>query len=155
VLDELGPTVQLLTPSEATYCVIRSTIPPGVVVPLHSHADRESFFVMSGNLQVLVQREGGFAWVDAGPGEFIDVPPNAKHAFRNLSSEPVEELLTTTPRLGAFFLEAGKPVAPGARPVRPTPADLERFSKVSADYGYWLGSPEENAAIGISLDALV
>jgi anti-sigma factor ChrR (cupin superfamily) len=47
VLDVLGPTVEFLTaPSEkdAEFCVMRGTIPPGVSVPLHSHADFETFF---------------------------------------------------------------------------------------------------------------
>jgi hypothetical protein len=35
----------------------------------------------------------------------------------------------------------------------PTGEELERFARVAADYGYWLGSPSENAIIGISLFA--
>ncbi|RWN65916.1 MAG: hypothetical protein EOR99_19420 [Mesorhizobium sp.] len=39
-LDMLGPVVQFLTaPRDGEPCVMRGTIPPGVTVPLHSHAD--------------------------------------------------------------------------------------------------------------------
>ena len=31
------------------YCVMRCNVPAGVVVPMHSHADRETFYVLSGS----------------------------------------------------------------------------------------------------------
>jgi len=89
VLDVLGPTVEFLTPlqePEPGYCVMRGTIPPGVSVPLHSNADVESFFQISGSVQVLSQRENSFEWLDAKPGDFVHIPSGARHAFRNTSS---------------------------------------------------------------------
>jgi len=59
VLDVLGPTVEFLVlPFECAgdYCVIRGTIPPGVSVPLHSHPDNESFFLLSGSVQASYRR---------------------------------------------------------------------------------------------------
>src|SRR5262249_129119 len=47
----LHPTNEYLTDvsdSGEDYCLIRCTLPAGVVVPLHSHADRETFYVLSG-----------------------------------------------------------------------------------------------------------
>jgi hypothetical protein len=39
-----GTKMEFLSPSrEDAYCVTKGTIPPGVSVPLHSHADAESF----------------------------------------------------------------------------------------------------------------
>jgi len=46
VLDVCGPTVEFLNSPEETdavYCIMIGTIPPGVSVPLHSHPDVESF----------------------------------------------------------------------------------------------------------------
>jgi len=56
VLDLLdGARMELLSSSEEdAYCVIKGTIPPGVSVPLHSHRDAESFYVLSGEAQALV-----------------------------------------------------------------------------------------------------
>ena len=57
VLDMLGPTVEFLvlpSESEDRYCVLKGIIPPGVSVPLHSHPDDESFFLLSGNVRALV-----------------------------------------------------------------------------------------------------
>jgi quercetin dioxygenase-like cupin family protein len=51
-----GPTVEFLTSPEnpaAVYCVMRGTIPAGLSVSLHSHGDDESFFVLSGAVQIL------------------------------------------------------------------------------------------------------
>jgi hypothetical protein len=58
VLELFGPTVEFLTsPQEAQsdFCVLKGTIPPGVSVPLHSHADTEDFFVISGEIEGLRQ----------------------------------------------------------------------------------------------------
>jgi hypothetical protein len=51
--------------------------------------------------------------------------------------------------MGRFFQEVGRPVTGTPQPV--TAEDLARFLSVSATYGYWNATPEENAAIGIPL----
>jgi hypothetical protein len=78
------------------------------------------------------------------------VPRNARHAWRNLSSEPVVALIITTKRLGRFLQEAGRPATGAAQPP-PTPAELARFAAIVAKYGYWNATPEENAAVGIEM----
>jgi quercetin dioxygenase-like cupin family protein len=154
VLDVLGPILQFLNSPEETdavYCTIIGTISPGVSVPLHSHPDVESFFTLSGTVQVLLQKEDGLEWFDLKPGDFVHIPADAKHAFRNTSSEPAVQLVTTTARHGRFFREIGRPVAPGEIRRPPTPDELQHFVRVAAAHQYWLGSPEENAGFGISL----
>jgi quercetin dioxygenase-like cupin family protein len=158
VLDVLGPTVEFLTaPSEkdAEFCVMRGTIPPGVSVPLHSHADFETFFLLSGTVQVisekLEQPEDPLEWITVETGQFIQVPGGAKHAFRNATTKPVVQLIVTTPKLGKFFQEIGRRVRPGMPATPPTEKELQRFVEVSARFGYWLGGKTENASIGISL----
>ncbi len=60
-LNVLGPVVQFLTPPRAGEpCVMRGTIPPGVTVPLHSHADPETFIQISGEIEGLSQSPEGF-----------------------------------------------------------------------------------------------
>jgi quercetin dioxygenase-like cupin family protein len=136
---------------DAAYCIMISTIPPGVSVPLHSHPGVESFFTLSGTVQVLFERGDRFEWLDVKAGDFAQIPSGAKHAFRNRSTEPVAQLVTTTPRLGRFFREIGRPVTPGEPPRPPSSDELQHFAGVAAAYQHWLDSPEENAAIGISL----
>ena len=77
------------------------------------------------------------------------MPSGTKHAWRNVSAEPVVCLIITTKRLGPFFWETGRPVSDASQPV--TPEDLPRFAAVSARCGYWNATPEENGAVGINL----
>jgi quercetin dioxygenase-like cupin family protein len=150
VLDLLGPKIESLISEEEAYCVMKGTIPPGVSVPLHSHGDAESFYVLAGEGQVLVQTNGGLEWRTLRQGDFVHIPGDRKHAWRNLSQEPFEALITTTPRLGQALRDLGQPVREGeAR--QPAPEAIQHLKEVSARYGYWLGSPEENAEVGISL----
>jgi quercetin dioxygenase-like cupin family protein len=153
-LDVLGPTIEILTsPSErdAVYCVIKGVIPPGVSVPLHSHADPESFFVASGSAQILFGEDNHLQWVNVAAGDFVHIPGGMKHAHRNPSAEPVVEILTTTPRIGRFFQEVGRVIEPGIPPRPPTREEIERFQQAAARYGHWMASPAENAAFGITV----
>jgi quercetin dioxygenase-like cupin family protein len=104
VTELFGPTVEYLTSPDDEhndFCVLKGTIPPGVSVPLHAHADSEDFLVISGSAEVLQHDAQGDTWITAQAGDFIHVPRNARHAWRNLSSEPVVNLIITTKRLGA------------------------------------------------------
>jgi quercetin dioxygenase-like cupin family protein len=152
VLDVAGVTVEFLTgppDAPADFCVMRGMIPPGAVVPIHSHDSTETFLVISGTQQALVPGENGLEWKDVRAGDYVQIASGQAHALRNVSTEPVIELIVASPRLGEWFEEAGRPVT--GDPGPPTPDDLARLFEVSAKYGYRLGSPEENAAAGIRL----
>jgi quercetin dioxygenase-like cupin family protein len=74
VFDVCGPTVQFLNSPEETdsvYCAMIGTIPPGLSVPLHSHLDVESFFALSGTVQVLLEKGDQLEWLKVKPGEFV------------------------------------------------------------------------------------
>ena len=153
-LDVFGPSVQFLVApqgSDEAPCVIKGTIPPGGSVPIHSHQAIEVFYVLSGNVEVLREKHGKSHWIAAGPGDFIEVPSGAKHGFRNRSQHPVVQLITTTSKLGRFFQQIGRSIPQGANGNPPSPDQLQHFVRTSERYGYWLATPEENAAAGISL----
>jgi quercetin dioxygenase-like cupin family protein len=153
VLELFGPTVEYLTSPEDEhndFCVLKGVIPPGVSVPLHSHADTEDFLVISGSVEGLRHDTQGYKWIGAKAGDYIHIPGNAPHAWRNVSVEPAVMLMITTKRMGRFFQETGRPTT-GAPQPPPTPEDLARFTAVSARYGYWNATPEENAAVGIQM----
>jgi quercetin dioxygenase-like cupin family protein len=153
-LDVLGPSVQFLVApqgNDEAPCVIKGTIPPGGVVPIHRHPAIEAFYIVSGNVEVLSEKDGKTQWIVAGPGDFIEIPSGAKHGFRNRSHHPVVQLITTTSKLGRFFQEIGEPISQGAKGNPPSPERLQQLIRTSERYGYWLASPEENAAAGISL----
>lgn len=149
-LELFGPTIEFLTSPQDTqsdFCVLRGTIPPGVFVPLHSHPDTEDFFIISGELEGLKLDCEDHKWIGAEAGDYIHVPSNARHAWRNISSSPTVVLIITTKKIGQFFQETGRPVTGAPQPI--TPEDLARFAALSARYGYWNATPEENAVAGI------
>lgn len=148
-MDVFGPVVQFMTPpDEEQFCVMRAVIPPGVVVPLHSHDDFEDFYILAGRHQVLVESCGGtLEWRDANAGDYVRVPGDVPHAHRNVSQEPAFDLIITTARMGKFFREVGRPV--GSPP--PTAREVARFVEAAGRYGYRLATPEENAAVGITV----
>jgi len=146
--DVFGGIVEFLSWS-SEFCVLRGTVPPGSVVPLHRHPDAEDFFILSGTQQVLVQSEGGLEWRDADAGGYIRVPGDVPHAHRNVADEPAVDLIVTTARLGRFFAEVGRPVTDSLQP--PASEEVANFVAVSEKYGYVLGTPEENAAVGITM----
>jgi quercetin dioxygenase-like cupin family protein len=53
----------------------------------------ESFYVLTGSVRL----HDGRGWLDAGPGDFLHVPPGSVHGFRNESGEPASMLLLFTP----------------------------------------------------------
>jgi hypothetical protein len=60
-------------------------------------------------------------------------------------------VLVTTSKLCSFFEEVTKPVDRDRAATPPTPEEIQKLFETAARYGYWMGSPEENAAIGLSL----
>ena len=160
-IEVLGPTIQFLTPVEPDPaigehgpCVMRGRIPPGVSVPLHSHADPETFLVASGEVEAFVESADGFKPVRVRPGEIFHVPGGAKHAFRNEAAKPAEMIIVSTIRIARFFREVGMPKRADKSKARPTLDDQVRhFLQVADKYGYWNATPEENARLGISLPA--
>jgi quercetin dioxygenase-like cupin family protein len=132
-------------------CLIRGNLPPGVSVPLHSHADLELFYVLEGSMEIFQVKEGAEGWTSVGAGAVITVRGNVKHALRNNSSRPVTIMLVTTSKMYEFFSEISKPMDANQRPASLTPDEMEAFLGTVAKYGYWMASPEENAAIGLRL----
>lgn len=149
IFDLLGPTIQFVTPlsdDDAGFCLLRGTIPPGVVVPIHSHQDHETFYILEGQLEALKDS----SWQTYGVGGVFDVPGGTKHAFRNVSGKDAATLIVTTMVLASFFQRVARPIA-SVPPGFPSREVLQRFAEASLAEGHWLGSVEDNAAIGINL----
>ncbi|WP_232000603.1 cupin domain-containing protein [Mycobacterium kyorinense] len=150
MLDVFGPIVEFVTPeSDEHICVMRAVVPPGVTVPLHSHGDFEDFFILAGGHQVLVEGGGGLQWHDAHAGDYVRMAGDAPHAHRNISGEPAVDLVITTATMGRFFREVGRPL--GSPP--PSARETAHFAEIARRFGYRLATPEENAAVGITLPA--
>jgi uncharacterized RmlC-like cupin family protein len=125
---------------------MNGTVPSGAVVPIHSHTERETFYVLRGQLDALKEDR----WLTYGPGSVFDVPGGVKHAWRNVSSESALMLVVTTMPLARFLQRVGRPVA-SIPPGAPSAEALQQFAQASLAEGHWLGGIADNAAIGISL----
>jgi mannose-6-phosphate isomerase-like protein (cupin superfamily) len=140
----LRPTNRYLTglsfPAD-DYCLLIGEIPAGAIVPLHSHADRETFYVLSGEMNFY----DGSWWRALKQGEFVDVLGNTRHAWRNASQSSASLLVTTTVRMGGFLRKVSSSAGTQA-----AGKEKDQFLRLVQEYGYWLGSPEDNEAIGLA-----
>ena len=154
VFDAGGVLLEFLaSPDEVGHDIglIRGTMLPGVMVPLHSHREPELLYVLSGSLEVFRSTEALTGWTTAGRGDVVTIPGGVKHALRNSSAVPMTLALVTQWKLYQFFRDFAKPLDAKQVPVRGKPDGMQDLFELAAKYGYWLASPEENAAIGIRI----
>jgi len=131
--------------------VMRGGIPPRAVIPLHSHPDAEIFYVTEGTMEVFQDDGISSGWQTVNTGEVVTIAGGVKHALRNPGSTLVMTVLVSEGQLYRFFRELAEPLDPDAPPPVPKPEVMQRLFEVAARYQYWIGSPSENAAIGINL----
>jgi len=130
---------------------MHGTIRPGSVIPLHSHSDPEIFYLLEGSIEVF-QAEGPAAgWQTLNAGDVVSIPGNVRHALRNSSPSPITLIIVSKQELYSFVRELARPFDPNRPPAPPTPEEMQHLFSVAEKYEYWLASPDENAAIGISL----
>src|SRR5258707_3960129 len=77
----------------------KGILPPGVVIPLHGHAEPEVFYVLEGSLEVYRESGQPQGWSTTQPGGGLAIPGNVKHALRNTSSTPTPVVLVTQEEL--------------------------------------------------------
>ena len=106
LLDVGGVSVEPMIAGEVV--VLRGTIPPGRAVPLHTHPDPETLYLISGTVQGLVISPSEEAdWTRIEPGGSWHVPPNLRHGWRNPADEPAVliAILQTKRRSSRLLLE--------------------------------------------------
>lgn len=155
VFSVVGTLLQFISPPEqnrGNLSVMIGGIPARAVIPLHSHSDPEVFYVLEGSMEVFQDDGISSGWQTATLGEVVTIAGGVKHALRNSGATAVSTVLASQEQLYRFFRELAEPLEPGASPPTPTPEVMQRLFEVAARYQYWIGSPSENAAIGIRLD---
>ena len=67
---------------------------PGVASGWHHHGEHDtSVYVIAGNVRIEFG-PGGAEAVDAGPGDFVRIPPGLVHREVNAGSTPSQEVIT-------------------------------------------------------------
>ena len=131
--------------------VMRAGIPPRTIIPLHSHASPEVFYVLEGTMEVFQHDESASGWQTATSGDVVTIAGGVKHALRNAGDTAVSAILVGDGQLERFFHELAVPLGSGDTPPAPTPDVMQKLYEVAARYEYWIGSPQDNASIGIVL----
>ena len=137
--------------SHSRIAVMRAGIPAGAVIPLHSHADPEIFCILTGFMEVFQDDGESQGWATAGPGDVVTIASGNRHAIRNTGSTNVACILVSEDKLYRFFRELGIPIERGSDVPAPSEDVMMELFQTAARYGYWIGSPEDNEAIGLHL----
>lgn len=134
-----GPTLNVLgvthtykaTAAETggSFSLWEDVVPPGAGAPPHTHTlEDEAFYILSGEL--LIEFEGESAPRRIGPGGFFYGPRHRRHAYRNISSQPVRMLVLCTPSCGLeqMFVELDAATAAGM-------TEVGKLAAITAKYG--------------------
>jgi quercetin dioxygenase-like cupin family protein len=109
--------------------------PQGTGPGPHTDPWRESFYVLEGEFEFQVERDGELQPIRARPGDMVSVPAGLGHAFRAMSAEPARLLILSTPGgLDRFFADAGEPAATAIPPRSPANFDRPRFEAATNRY---------------------
>jgi mannose-6-phosphate isomerase-like protein (cupin superfamily) len=113
------------------YCMLEMHVPPGAGVPMHQHAQQETFVVVEGDAEFTRLGRGtqSAEWFKVAPGETVNVPSWAMHGFRNPGEQPIRILLICARGIEPFFREAGVPVVRGAA-LPTSPPSQESIARV-------------------------
>ena len=120
------------------YSLLELLVPPGAGVPLHQHAEQETFYLAEGEAEFARIGREGITWYRVTLGDTVNVPGWAMHGFRNTGAVSARILLTCSAGLEAFFTEIGVALVPGgSQPsVPPSQADIERVVSAAMRHGH-------------------
>ena len=150
----VGTLLQFISTPEqnrANLSVMIGGIPARAVIPLHSHADPEVFYVLAGSMEVFQDDGISSGWQAATVGDVVTIAGGVKHAFRNPGATAVSTVLVSQEQLYRFLSELAEPLEAGDSPPVPTPEVMQHLFEVAERYQYWIGSPSENAGIGLTV----
>ena len=112
--------------TDGAFFCFEASSSPGFGPPLHRHSYRELFYVLEGEYEFTIERDGRLEMIACGPGTAIAVPPDTPHTFKNGSDGPDRLLFVHQPAaLEAFFEEFGVPDDSDATEIEPpSPATM-------------------------------
>lgn len=141
-----GDLYNLLATGEETnnaFFQFEAIVPKGGGPPPHTHSrEDESFYVVSGNLEILL----GDSTYQAKAGDFVFVPRGTVHRFKNVGGSTAVQLVTFVPAgMEGFFREAFPPVTDRkAAPPPITDELIQKLNQVAPKYGVEIQVAPEN-----------
>lgn len=109
-----------------------ASIPPGGGPPPHAHAAGEAFYILSGEVELL----NGNKTIEAAAGDFLWVPPGARHAFKNVGLHPVKLIFLFAPGgMEETFLQGGLDPRPGEQSPPWGPEEHQHLAQVVKSLG--------------------
>ena len=131
--------------TDGAFFCFEASSSPGFGPPLHSHSYRELFYVLEGEYEFTVGREGELRSIIGKSGTAVSVDGEVPHTFRNAGDSQGRLLFVHLPAaLEEFFEEYGVPVSgPGALPEGLEPPDFGAMAAALERNGVKvLASPE-------------
>ncbi len=116
------------------YFAMEALVPPGGGPPPHIHRrEDETFYLVEGELEFRL----GDETVTVGPGDFVFIPRETVHNFRNVGTGTARMVVTYTPAGIEKFFEATLERAPNG--AREAPDNVEevaaRFAAAAPRFG--------------------
>jgi quercetin dioxygenase-like cupin family protein len=137
-LAVVGDVYTMLVTGEetgGTYAIWHAVVHPGGGPPPHIHRrEEEAFFVLRGELSLWAEGE---RLPSAHAGDWVALPRDGEHAFKNETTEPVEMLIMVAPAgLEQMFTATAVPWSdPWQAPPQPSREELERLKALVPQFG--------------------
>ncbi|MEM8728680.1 MAG: cupin domain-containing protein [Pseudomonadota bacterium] len=132
-------------PSETgdRYTLVEIKTAPGAGAPPNHHAgEDESFFVLDGEFEFLINDQT----ITARAGDFVKIPDGAVHAFTCSGDAPGRMICVNAPGLmhDTFFTQAGETMPDGTTdiPAPDGPPDIPAIMAVATKAGMTILAPE-------------
>jgi quercetin dioxygenase-like cupin family protein len=116
------------------YFVMEALVPPGGGPPPHIHRNEdETFYMVEGECSITI----GGEVVQAGAGDFVNIPRGTVHCFSNNGTATARMIVTFTPSgMERFFEETLEPAADrNAAPPHNNSAVAAKYFAAAAKYG--------------------
>ncbi len=122
------------------YALWHAVVHPAAGAPPHTHRrEEEGFFILVGELTLFADGKR----LTASAGDWVMLPRDIKHGFKNETTSPVQMLILIAPAgLDAMFLETGVPWSdPMVAPPPIGSKEIQKIMEVAPRYGIELGAP--------------
>jgi quercetin dioxygenase-like cupin family protein len=141
VVDELMTFKASGEDTGGAYAITDSVVPPGGGPPPHiHHREDEAFWVLEGELEVMV----GESTFRAGAGSFVHLPKDIPHAYENVGTGPARFLTLMVPAGVEKFVEGvGKPGSDVSSPPPFEEEDIEKLLAIAPKYDAEILLPPE------------